>query len=106
MLLLVQVSTADVDTYKGIRAAIKRCISELEGWRLQKDWGAAEWAVVYVRPTGADVQVCGQQQGRSRVGGGVCSAYRRGCAGVWVSAGSGQRGVVGAESGAGGRDRA
>ena len=52
-----QVSTADADSYKTVRASVKRAITELEGWRLEREWGQAEWAIVYVRPFAVDAQV-------------------------------------------------
>eukprot|EP00955_Chlamydomonas_euryale_P072555 361432-Chlamydomonas_euryale.AAC.15 len=47
-----QVSTNDVNEYKSIKVLVRKVISDLE-----RDWGQAEWALVYVRPANVDAQV-------------------------------------------------
>lgn len=45
-------STADVAEFKTMKVMLKRTIADLE-----RDWGQAEWTVVYIRPIGVDAQV-------------------------------------------------
>ncbi|KAG1661690.1 hypothetical protein FOA52_001967 [Chlamydomonas sp. UWO 241] len=46
---VILVSTTDVNEYKSIKALVRRVVVELE-----RDWGQAEWTVVYVRPPHVD----------------------------------------------------